>query len=179
EPGEKTDVQVEVSVPEDPTPIGDHWAMLLVRGQQANPEEDSGMKVSVGYAVKILVEDQNAKNKSGKITNIQLANHNPMKISIEYLNNGTSYIKTEGSVEIRNLQGETEKTFEVKEFPTLPGEKRIIQVGMKNSSKPLDPGQYYAIVTMDYGGDHAIQGGRPIEIKESEPKEESSEGTKE
>ena len=166
---ERAEVTLEASVPEGVS--GDHWSMVLITEEPVGQEDKAGMQVSVGYAVKILVEDPNNRKKSAKITNIELVSEEPLRLQINYLNTGASYMKTKGTLEIRNLQGETEREVKIKEFPTLPGEKRIINVSIDDERESLDPGQYYAIVIMDYGGDHLIQGGRPINISENSKKQ--------
>ncbi|MBS3737062.1 MAG: hypothetical protein V5A87_07580 [Candidatus Bipolaricaulota bacterium] len=168
EADQRVEVNVEVSVPEGAN--DDHWSMLLVTEEPLNSEDSSGMQVSVGYAVKILVENPNAVDEGAEITNIKLANTNPFKLNITYTNTGNNYLKTKGSVEIRNLQGETVRSFDIEEFPTLPGEEHRISVQRNEEGEQLDPGQYYAIAIMDFGGDHLIQGGLPIEIPEGEEK---------
>jgi len=175
DPDERIEVTVEATVPEGAS--GDHWSMILVTEEPVNPEEASGMQISVGYAVKILVSDPNSQDKQGKITNVEVKSTNPIEMSITYENTGEKYTKTEGSVEIRNLQGETEKEFEISEFPTLPAEEHILTVRGEKASESLSPGQYYAIVVLDYGGDKLIQGGLPFTVPEAgekNPKDQSN-----
>jgi len=167
EPGERKQVSVEVDVPEGVS--GDHWAMLLVSEKlpPAEDEEPVTMRVRMNYAIKILQKDPNPGRKEAKITDIQLRDSNPLKLSVTYKNTGTVHIQTTGKIEIRDLQGETVKEFEIEKLPTLPGEKHIITVKENEAAESLEPGQYYAIATMDFGGDHLVQGGLPIEIPES------------
>ncbi|MCF7876609.1 hypothetical protein K9M06_06085 [Candidatus Bipolaricaulota bacterium] len=168
EPGERRDVTVELAVPEDTS--GDHWALILASEETQSVEEDQPVttRISVSYAIKILQKDPQNRIKSAKITDIELEKSSPLKLSVSFRNDGIAHLQTTGRVEIRDLQGETIKEFEIGKFPTLPGEKHIINVGGDEIESNLEPGQYYAIATMDFGGDRLIQGGLPIEIPESE-----------
>ncbi|MBS3789116.1 hypothetical protein KGY79_13100 [Candidatus Bipolaricaulota bacterium] len=163
-PDERIEVDVEAAAPEEID--GDHWSMVLVTEEPVNPEESSGMQISVGYAVKILIEDTNKEARDAKITNIKVQNKDPLEVVITFENTGKSYIKTTGMVEVRNLQGETEREFEIKEFPTLPGEEHKITIN-ETEEEDLSPGQYYIIAQMDFGGEHLIQGGIPFEVEQS------------
>ncbi len=168
DPGERQEVTVELAVPEDTS--GDHWAMILASEATQPVEEDQPVttRISVSYAIKILQKDPQNRTKSAKITNIKLNQESPLTLSVNYKNDGTAHLQTTGRVEIRDLQGETVKKFEIDKFPTLPGEEHIITVEEDETAKSLEPGQYYAIATMDFGGDRLIQGGLPIEISEKE-----------
>ena len=75
-------------------------------------------------------------------------------------------MRIKGNFEVRDLQGDTVRSVEVDEFGLLPGGERIIRVEPDQSSPP-EPGQYYAIAVMDFGGESLIQGGLPIEIQEN------------
>lgn len=177
-PDEEREVTIELEVPESAS--GDHWAMLLVTEEPKPAEEDQPVatQVTVNYAVKLLQQDPTTTKKEARISNIEeigdkTSNQGtPLGLKITYKNTGPTHLQTTGRVEIRNQQGETAKTFEVDKFPTLPGEEHIIAVGKSEDEDRLEPGQYYAIVIMDFGGDHLIQGGLPVEIPEEE--EESS-----
>ncbi len=172
EPGERREVSVELAVPEDTS--GDHWALILASEETQPVEEDQPVttRISVSYAIKILQKDPHNRIKSAKITNIKLEKSSPLKLSVNYENDGTAHLQTTGRVEIRDIQGETIKEFEIDKFPTLPGEKRTITVKEDEAGGSLESGQYYqAIVTMDFGGDRLIQGGLPIEVPESDAEE--------
>ncbi len=169
EPGEKRQVTIEVDVPEDER--GDHWAMLLITEQpeEANEDQPVTTRVTVNYAVKILQQDPTTNEKEAKVTGLKLVNKAPLELAIDFKNDGPTHLQTTGRAEIRNLQGETIREYEISKFPTLPGEERIIEVGNTDKyDEPLEPGTYYAIVVMDFGGDNLVQGGLPVEIPEGE-----------
>lgn len=165
-PGEKKQVSVEVEVPEGEA--GDHWAMLLVTEQPKETDEDQPVttRITVNYAIKILQQDPTAKEKGAKITGIKVTQKDPLRFEVEYKNTGITHLQTTGRLEIRNLQGETIREYEISKFPTLPGEEHVFTVTNSEVNDQLNPGSYYAIVVMDFGGDHLIQGGMPIEISD-------------
>ena len=164
-PGEKTQVSVNIDVPNEAK--GDHWAMLLVTEKPKavdDEEQEVSTRVTVNYAVKIVQKDPQNNKKNAKITNIKVTKKSPISLSIIYENSGPTHLQSSGTVEIRNIRGETIKEYEIEEFPTLPGEEHKIEVTDNKNPDPLEPGTYYAVVVMDYGGDQLIQGGLPIEI---------------
>ena len=164
DPDERGNVSVQLAVPEGVS--GDHWAMLMVseKPQPVEEEQPVTTRLSISYGIKILQKDPLNRVKEAKITKIQLIQKNPLHLEINYSNTGSAHLQTTGKVEIRNLQGETVKKFKIDKFPTLPGESRELEVGGKEGGERLEPGQYYAIAVMDFGGDHLIQGGLPINI---------------
>ncbi|MEF8799289.1 MAG: hypothetical protein V5A79_07735 [Candidatus Bipolaricaulota bacterium] len=172
QPGEREQVSVELSVPNDAT--GDHWALLLAseKPQPVEEEQPVTTRISISYAIKILQKDPTNRVKEAKITNIELNQSSPLKLTIAYENSGSAHLQTTGKVEIRDLQGETVKEIAIDKFPTLPGEKRDLTLEAEEDSEKLEPGDYYVIATMDFGGDRLIQGGLPIEIPKGEEEAE-------
>ena len=164
-PGERESVSIELEVP--PEVSGDHWAMLLVTEKPKPVDEDGesvSTRVTVNYAIKILQKDPNNNWKNASITNIELIDVNPVKLAVNYKNTGPAHLRSSGRIEIRDLQGETIWKHEIDQFPTLPGEERLINIESPEDGESLKPGTYYAIILMDFGGDHLIQGGLPIEV---------------
>jgi len=167
-PGEETQISVQLSVPEDVS--GDHWALLLVEEQPQPVEEgqaEEGLtnttRVVVTYAVKILQTDPVNDIPDAAIESIELVQDSPFEVVIHFANTGNAHITTKGTVEIRDIFGETVRSFAVDPFPTLPGEKRPLRI-QDSSGEPLPAGTYYAIALLDFGGDYLIQGGLPFEV---------------
>jgi hypothetical protein len=168
-PGEETEITVEVLVPEDVT--GDHWAMLLVEerpqpAEQAQAEEGltDTTRVVVAYAVKILQRDPVNEEAAAMITKIEIVEPQPLQLAITFVNSGNAHITTSGTVEVRDVYGETAESFEIEPFPSLPGEERILTVAAPESLDGLQAGTYYAVVQLDFGGDYLIQGGRLFDV---------------
>jgi len=167
-PGEETQISVQLSVPEDVS--GDHWALLLVEEQPQPVEEEQAeegltntTRVVVTYAVKILQTDPVNDIPDAEIQGIELVQHDPFELLIHFANTGNAHITTKGTIEIRDIFGETVRTFTVDPFPTLPGEERPLRIE-DSSGEPLPAGTYYAIALLDFGGDYLIQGGLPFEV---------------
>ena len=174
-PGERKRLTVEVEVPEEAE--GDHWAMLLVTERPKAVEEEQPVttRITVNYAVTVLQRDPTAGGGQGKITNIELTGgaedpSEPLSLSVRFKNTGPVHLQTTGRVEIRNLQGETVRSIDINKFPTLPGEEHVLSVETPEETSPLETGTYYAIVVMDFGGDHLVQGGLPLEIGGTGPR---------
>jgi len=166
-PGESRDITVEISVPENVE--SDYWASFLVQESSAIGEEEQvTTRISVNYVAKIFYQSPDTQDKSAEISNIKMIGKDPLAFELELKNPSSSYLRITGKLEVRDLQGETVKSIEVDEFGLLPGAKRILTLKPSETSS-LDPGQYYAIAVIDFGADHLVQGGLPIEIpKDSE-----------
>ena len=167
-PGEERKVTVQVTVPEDVE--GDHWALLLVAEEPQPAEEQqaeeglaSTTRVVVTYAVKILQQDPVNKNLAAEIKGIELVHTSPLELRVQFANTGNTHLTTQGTVEIRDIFGETVRSFSVAPFPSLPGEERVL-VLEDTSADPLPEGFYYVIALFDFGGDYLIQGGAPVKI---------------
>ena len=167
-PGEERQVTVQVTMPEDVE--GDHWALLLVAEEPQPAEEQaaeegltSTTRVMVTYAVKILQEDPVNKNLAAEIKGIELVHTSPLELRVRFVNTGNTHLTTQGTVEIRDIFGETVRSFSVAPFPSLPGEERVL-VLEDTSADPLPGGFYYVIALFDFGGDYLIQGGAPVKI---------------
>ena len=164
-PGESREITVELAVPE--TVEGDYWATFLIQESSSVDEgEQVTTQISVNYVAKIFYQNPTSQEKSAKISNIEMAGNDPLAFELELKNPGNSYLRIKGNFEVRDLQGDTVRSVEVDEFGLLPGGERIIRVEPDQSSPP-EPGQYYAIAVMDFGGESLIQGGLPIEIQEN------------
>jgi hypothetical protein len=174
---EEKEVAVQLSVPKDVS--GDHWALLLVEEQPQPAEEEQAeegltntTRVVVTYAVKVLQRDSVNASPNAEIQGIELVKSNPFELLIHFANTGNSHLTTKGTIEIRDIFGETERSLTADPFPTLPGEERPLRI-QDSSGEPLTPGTYYAIVLLDFGGEYLIQGGLPFEV-ETKPTSESS-----
>ena len=169
EPGEEEHITVELLVPE--TIFGDHWAVLLIEEQPTPVEADQAdegltntTRVAVTYAVKILYVDPAHQDLNAEIREIDILQQDPLLARIAFANTGTSHVTTSGSVEVRDIFGETIRAFNVDPFPTLPGEEKHILIE-DPSEQPLPDGLYYIVAIFDFGGEHLIQGGLQLEIE--------------
>lgn len=177
EPGEEEQITVELLVPE--TISGDYWAVLLVEEQPTPVEEDQAdegltntTRVAVTYAIKLLYVDPVHRELSAEIQEIEVLKQRPLQLRIAFANTGTSHVATSGTVEVRDIFGETIRSFTVDPFPSLPGEeKRLVIEDPSDEALPI--GLYYVIAVFDFGGDHLIQGGLQLEIESDSTADES------
>ncbi len=167
-PGEEAQVSVQVTVPEEVE--GDHWALLLVaeepqpvEEQQAEEGLTSTTRVVVTYAVKILQQDPENGAPAAEIRGIELVSQDPLTLQVHYANIGNCHITGQGMVELRDIFGETVRSYTVTPFPLLPGEERVVTIE-DTTGEPLPEGLYYAIALFDFGGEYLVQGGAPIQI---------------
>jgi hypothetical protein len=170
-PGEKAEVTVNIRVPEGV--FGDRWALFLVaeyppesEGETAPAEATGRTRVMVAYAVKLLRQDPEHASPAGEIRSVELLNTNPLRLRIVYTNTGNTHTVNRGTVEVRDIFGETVRSFPIGEFPTLPGEERIIVVE-DPTEEPLPEGIYYAFATIDFGGEYLVQGGIMVQVPPS------------
>jgi len=169
--GGETEISVEFTVPEDVD--GDHWAMLLVEERPQPVEQDQAeagltdtTRVIVAYAVKILQRDPVNRAEGASIQRIEILRSEPLQLEMTFVNDGNAHITTSGTIDIRDVFGESIESFEIDPFPSLPGEERILVIDAPESAQELLPGSYYAIVQLDFGGDYLIQGGQLFEVSE-------------
>ncbi|MCK4394471.1 hypothetical protein KAX17_16330, partial [Candidatus Bipolaricaulota bacterium] len=178
--GESGVVTLELAVPEEvdgEKVEGDHWALLLVeeKPQPVAEEEAEGLtgktQVVISYAIKILQQDAATQNKAAQITGIELAKESPLLFVITYENVGNAHLQTSGVAQVIDIYGETIREFEIALFPTLPGERRALQL-KDEEGEPLPTGQYFLSVVLDFGEEYLIQGGLPFEISAGSPSSE-------
>ncbi|MGY4706543.1 hypothetical protein ACVNPS_02145 [Candidatus Bipolaricaulota sp. J31] len=165
-PGEEVRVMVRIEVPEGA--VGDHWALLLVAEYPPEPEETGEeavgqTRVVMAYAVKILRQDPVNAAPAGEIRSVEVLDTAPLKLRIVYVNTGNAHTVNRGTVEVRDIFGETVRSFPIEEFPTLPGEERILIVE-DPTGEPLPEGIYYAFATIDFGGEYLVQGGALVQV---------------
>jgi len=165
-PGEKAQVVIRVQVPEDA--YGDRWALFSVAEYPPGTREGTGQtaegtSVVVVYWVKFLRQDPEHASPAGEIRSVEVTSVNPLKLRIVYVNTGNAHTVNHGTVEVRDIFGETVRSFPIGKFPTLPGEERIIVVE-DPTGEPLPEGIYYAFATIDFGGEYLVQGGVMVQV---------------
>lgn len=164
-PGEEIQVTVRIEVPEGEA--GDRWALLLVAeyppGSEGEVEAMGRTRVVMAYAVKVLRRDPVNASPAGEIREVTVMDTSPLRLRIVYANTGNAHTVNRGTVEVRDIFGETVRSFPIEEFPTLPGEERII-VAEDPTGDPLPEGIYYAFATIDFGGEYMVQGGVLVRV---------------
>ncbi len=164
-PEEKVWVSVKVSIPEEER--GDRWAMFLVA--EYPPEEEGGgeafgrTRVVVAYAVKLLRQDPWDASPAGEIRSVEVLGVNPLQLYVLYANTGNAHTVNRGTVEVRDIFGDTVLSFPIEDFPTLPGEERAL-ILEDPTGGVLAEGVYYVFTTIDFGGEYLVQGGITFQV---------------
>jgi len=173
EGGQTRKVKFTVSIPKEKK--GTYWAIFFVEGELRQVEvEREGQKITFGgaarYGIKIYQTDPATADKEGKITRLDVIPPNnqnsPIKVKLQFESTGNVHLKPTGRIEFRDETGKTIAQIKIKEFPILPGDKRILELTSKNK---LLPGKYVALAVIDFQGDHLVAGQRVFEIGKGVP----------
>ncbi len=135
-------------------PPGDYWSMFFVEFIPFSTVQTGGMRMSgrVGGSVTITVPGT-IKTK-GKISSFMLkyeqrGNKPGVSGKLLFLNEGDCILEPAGHLEIKDLQNKTVSKVLISPVKVFPGAKREIEIRQDLS---LKPGQYIALVILDYGG---------------------------
>ena len=150
-PGEMIEVPVVINVPKD-APPGGHF---LAIGFGTLPERREGTGVAIGVNVLSLVYI----NVSGeRIDKISISEFNakkvyfgfPVKFAYKIKNEGNTYVRPTGEIEISNVFGRLVANLRVneKELQILPGKEKVLENGWVNN---FAFGPYKAKFNIYYG----------------------------
>ncbi len=177
--GENKQVRFTLIVPEKIEP-GSYWANMYAESVN-NPtlmskSEVEGKIVSIfsniRYKINLNTTIKGDIIKSGEITNVKVIfndNDTTLVVNTTFVNTGNLILRCKGTVEIRDEMGETIETISLEGFKTYPECIRIINKIMPSS---LKPGEYSALVVIDYGGEFLVAGETFFEISSDSSSEE-------
>lgn len=142
------------------------WAIVFVETVQPPARRPDGqgsfLTLEIRTGVKIYVHRPNAhragiveaadvalvwrpvRTADGKRDSVQVR-----EASVLFANTGTAHIKVKATLEVRDLQTRLLQTVEGTELPMVPGSARYIPLRLP----ALPPGDYIAVVLLDYGGE--------------------------
>ncbi len=171
EPGERKNVKITIIVPENVE--GSYWSMIYVE-QTSKPipkkREGLGYSFEVGvkarWAIRVIENIPGVYEKSAEITNVTVSDLEKDTLFIlntQIENFGKTIIKCNGWIEIRDEFGETIDKIEMNNFTVYPDGKRIIKTDIPTI---LKPGEYSALVVIDYEAEFLIAGEVFFEIPE-------------
>ena len=171
EPRSSQTVRFTIVVPDTNLP-GSYWAAFFVepveRPTLASKLESEGRSISifVQVRVKILINVTLSGDlkRDGEIANLEVeldSSQISLTIKPTFLNTGNMLLKCKGTVEIRNEMGEPIESFPLPSFTSLPGYE---QVAVTTHATDLEPGEYSAMVVIDFGGDYLVAGEAFFEI---------------
>ena len=134
-------------------------------------EEGVGFKVKAVFVGVILQSDPTVVERSGRITamDVQVADSQPegertVAVSATVANTCRNILRTDVRFEVRDVSGNVVATQELKDRAVLPNHARIFTASFTADDWP--PGQYLALVIVDYGGETLTGGQWPFEIPE-------------
>ena len=163
--GETQEVRFTINLASNAT--GPHWSMLLVQeiddSEDSNNDGDSDNttasgRVSVQLGIQIRQVDPSALVNDGRITEIEvvesLANQ-PIKLIADYENIGNTFQRPTGEVRIINSTGDVAASLDIAPFRMLPNSSRRLEFSV---DAQLPPGEYVALVIIDFGGNFMLAG---------------------
>jgi len=84
-------------------------------------------------------------------------------IRSKILNTGNLILKCQGTIEIRDEMGEAHLVLPMKKFTSLAEDERVV---FAKSAVDLQPGEYSAVVVIDFEGDYLVAGETFFEISD-------------
>jgi len=171
--GETRSVTLSILRPAD-SPALARWGCLVVEGSEptggAQPE-GIGIRLTMKYVVAILQNDPTNSQKGGRVTelNVELVNsaegNSPaVLVSATFANATINILQADVRFDVRDMTGETVVFEETQSRVILPETRRTFKAEFPASE--WLPGQYVALVIIDYGGELLTGGQWPFEIPE-------------
>lgn len=160
-------IQFSMTIPMDGE--GSYWGNILV-SQVSKPTLGKTIKrggtsfqifALQDMLIRVLENVPGTEEKRGVITDISLDERDGGRATVEvtFENQGSSLLKCEGQIEIRDENGDTVRTIPLDyghaPFTVYPGDRRIVhgRIGEK-----LPSGDYILITIIDYGGEELVAG---------------------
>lgn len=156
EPGEQREIPFTIEVPET-APPGGHFAVIW--WGTAPPSGQVAIVTRAGILVYLQVSGQ--VNEGGELLNFSLSKGKffvfnlPEDFSVEFKNNGNTYLKPLGNIKIKNIFGSTIAEFAVndKERILLPQDTQSLNVAKRFEKTPFAFGLYKAELSLRWGSD--------------------------
>jgi len=161
--GKAREVHFTVSIPEGAA--GPHWAILLVeevvpeeQAEEDEEEREAEGRLRIRFGVQIRQLDPTHAINEGRITDMEVLlpeGEQPLTVIAIYENTGTTFQRPKGELRIIDSLGEVVRRAEIEPFHMLPGGKRRLTLKVE---EPLTPGDYLALVVLDFGGEYLLGG---------------------
>ena len=166
-------IRFTIKVPESIS-SGDYWANFYVeptgKSRSSVTTEAKGRKFTLytvtRYKISLRLRVKGEVIKQGEITDVVFypnATDTSLIVNTTFENTGDIILRCNGRIEIRDEMGEAVKTIGLVGFSTFPECKRIVRTEIP---KTLKPGEYSALVVIDFGGEHLVAGEAFFEISE-------------
>lgn len=158
-PGETQDVRVDM----EPGAEG-CWSAVFF--ETASVARD-GSLVRQRIAAKVYGTLPGARAE-GEITQLDIREEKGTKeVALTFRNVGEAPLRPQGTLEIRNFEGEVVAKTEIDAFSALPGRDRTVRVPLGLIG---NPGEYLAVPILDFGGAYLAGGQLAFEVKLSDIK---------
>jgi hypothetical protein len=151
EPQDTDDVEYFVEAPADAAP-GTHRTVLFFESEPGEPEPGqlgASVAVRVGHIVYANVPPTES---AGAITGIfgerGSGDRDPYRLFVQYANTGNAVHAVSGELSVRDASGRAVIEAPIDRSVVLPGSDRSFDIDLFG---PLDPGNYTALVVLDYG----------------------------
>lgn len=159
QPGESTQVTVQMTVPQDPKAAkGMKWAMLFIETIEENvSRNDKNAQATVKNLIRVGVHiyetPPGATEKSIRVLDLKAHPDIPNTYDLVCENTGEIMIECKAYLELADEKGEQTKLDYV-EFPMFPGQKRYVTFELP---KNLPDGKYSALGVLDAGEDISLE----------------------
>ncbi len=163
EPGQREEIQVSVNVPATAA-SGTTWSALLIDSVPVDNTTEASSPAPL--MVRVLQTVTSGSSKQMRLENIELIQSEPVRLGIKIANTGNEVLRDIlCEIQIRNTQGDTVRDWVMDPVTILPGDARISEVrDFDNTTNPLAPGTYIALVIVDFGGDHLLASQHLFEV---------------
>ena len=157
EPGENREIDLIMTVPAEPgSDANVQTAMLFVT--QMNPvdgvnAQGAAIKINVRQGIKIYRKGNAPEIKKVEIENLAY-DKETNSLMLLFSNVGNIWINGRASASLFNQGDGKELNIEAADFYTMPGDRRIMQIPLRQE---LEKGRYTATVMLDYGDDTTIE----------------------
>lgn len=159
QPGESTQLTVQMLVPQDPEETkGMKWAMLFIETIEENvSKNDENAQASVKNLIRVGVHiyqtPPGANQKSIQVLDLKPHPVIPNTYDLVCQNTGEVMIECKAYLELADAKGEQTK-LDFVEFPMFPGQKRYVTF---EAPKNLPDGKYNALGVLDAGEDLSLE----------------------
>ncbi len=142
------------------------WGVFLVRSLDGNRGGGEGVNigVTVQHAVTIYQEAME-EDMQGTITGVEVEKKDGMiTFAVAFRNDCEAFLHPEGRIEITMASGDLQKEVPIESNLVLPDTTRLFTFEIGRGSLP--PGEYNALVVIDFGGDHLVGARLGFEVEQ-------------
>lgn len=164
DPGENQEVSARVAMPEGAS--GSYWNAIFV-SSIPKPKPGEGAQIITVYrvAVQLYLTAMGTAQISGQLVGVDVPETDPLTVVATFENTGNAFATAQATVDIVNQSGATVRSLSTGKSLVLPGNRLEISIVDEDSTEPLPPGVYQAVVRIDYGAETLAGGVRGFRVK--------------